>query len=152
MHVGNIVNFVIVHFMQVLFLSYYHQYCKSAMWPLLHWIAVVKKELSWNPKILIYQSIFVPPFKYGHELWGVTRGMRSCTEAAKMIFLVWWLCLVLKIVGDIQRELAVKRSQLRWYKPLIKMPPEHIICRFLSSSKGDSHWGRPRGITYLIWP
>ncbi|KAK3569663.1 hypothetical protein QTP86_002629 [Hemibagrus guttatus] len=34
---------------------------------------VMKKELSWKAKLLIYQSIYVPTLTYGHELWVMTK-------------------------------------------------------------------------------
>ncbi|KAK3509140.1 hypothetical protein QTP70_020251 [Hemibagrus guttatus] len=48
---------------------------------------VVKKELSRKVKLLIYQSIYVPTLTYGHELWVMTKRIRSQTQAAEMSFL-----------------------------------------------------------------
>ena len=38
---------------------------------------VVKRELSQKAKLSIYKSIYVPTLTYGHELWVVTKIMRS---------------------------------------------------------------------------
>ncbi|KAK3536250.1 hypothetical protein QTP86_000153 [Hemibagrus guttatus] len=48
---------------------------------------VVKKELSQKAKLSIYQSIYVPTLTYGHELWVMTKRVRSQIQAAKMSFL-----------------------------------------------------------------
>ena len=45
---------------------------------------VVKRELSQRAKLSIYRSIYVPTLTYGHELWVVTKRMRSQIQAAQM--------------------------------------------------------------------
>lgn len=42
--------------------------CSSAVMQTLHWSAVVKTELSQTAKLLIYQSVFVPPLICGYKL------------------------------------------------------------------------------------
>ncbi|KAK3554499.1 hypothetical protein QTP70_024405, partial [Hemibagrus guttatus] len=48
---------------------------------------VVKKELSRKAKLSIYQSVYVPTLTYGHELWVMTKRIRSRIQAAEMSFL-----------------------------------------------------------------
>lgn len=48
---------------------------------------IMKKELSWKAKLLIYRSIYVPILTCGHELWAKTKRIRSQIEAAEMSFL-----------------------------------------------------------------
>ncbi|KAK3574287.1 hypothetical protein QTP86_004367 [Hemibagrus guttatus] len=48
---------------------------------------VVKKELSRKAKLSIYQSIYVPTLTYGHELWVMTKRVRSRIQVAEMSFL-----------------------------------------------------------------
>ena len=47
----------------------------------------VKRKLSRKAKLSIYRSIFGPTLTYGHELWEVTKRMRSQVQAAEMNFL-----------------------------------------------------------------
>ena len=53
----------------------------------LHGSVVVKRELSRKAKLSNYQSIFVPAFTYGHELWVVTERTRSRVQVVEMSFL-----------------------------------------------------------------
>ncbi len=55
----------------------------SAVMRLMYRSVVVKKELSCKAKLSIYQSIYVPPLTYGHELWWT----RSRIQAAEISFL-----------------------------------------------------------------
>ncbi|KAK3526001.1 hypothetical protein QTP70_011802 [Hemibagrus guttatus] len=48
---------------------------------------VVKKELSRKAKLSIYQSIYAPTLTYGHELWVMTKRVRSRIQATEMSFL-----------------------------------------------------------------
>ncbi len=48
---------------------------------------VIKRELSQKGKLLIDQSIYVLTLTYGHELWVVTKRMKSWIQAAEMRFL-----------------------------------------------------------------
>ena len=97
---------------------------------------VVKKELSQKARLSIYQSIFVPTLTYGHELWVVTERMRSRIQAAEMSFLRRVAGRTLRDrvrSSDTQEELGVEplllhieRSQLRWFRDLVRMPPGHL--------------------------
>ncbi|KAK0152855.1 LINE-1 reverse transcriptase [Merluccius polli] len=59
----------------------------SAVMRTLHGSVVVKRELSRNAKLSIYQSIYIPALTYGHELWVMTERTRSRVQAAEMSFL-----------------------------------------------------------------
>ncbi len=113
----------------------------------LYWTVVVKKELSRKAKLSIYQSIHVPTRTYGHELWVVSKRMRSRIQAAKISFLCGVSGLHLRDrvrSSDIRRELGVeplflrvKRNQLKWFGHLIRMPPGRIPL--------EVFWARPTG-------
>ncbi|KAK3561994.1 hypothetical protein QTP86_023347, partial [Hemibagrus guttatus] len=47
----------------------------------------LQNELSRKAKLSIYQSIYVPTLTYGHELWVMTKRVRSRIQAAEMSFL-----------------------------------------------------------------
>ena len=47
---------------------------------------VEKRELSQKAKLSIYWSIFVPTLTYGHEIWVVSKRMRSWIQVAEMGF------------------------------------------------------------------
>ncbi len=109
----------------------------------------------------------VPTLTYGHKLWVVTERMRLWIQAAKMSF----LC---KVAGlslsdgvrslDIRRELRVeplllhiKRSQLRWFRHLARVPPGRLPLEvFRARPTGRRPQGRPRThwrdyISHLAW-
>ena len=48
---------------------------------------VVKRELSQKTKLSIYRSIYVPTLTHGHEIWVVTKRIRSQIHATEMSFL-----------------------------------------------------------------
>ncbi len=135
----------------------------AEMWALYQTI-VVKRELSQKAKLSIYQLIYVPTPTCGHELWVVTERMRSQMQGAEMSFLhrVSGLCFRDKVrSSDTWRELGVeplllrvKRSQLRWFRQVIRILLEAFLWRFSGHVQlvGDprldpKHAG---GITYLI--
>jgi len=104
---------------------------------------------------------------YGHKLWVVTERTRSRIQAAKMSFLRRVAGLSLKDrvrSSDIRRELRVellllpvKRSQLRWFGHLIRMPPGRLPLEvFRARPNGRRPWGRHRTrwrdyISHLAW-
>lgn len=59
----------------------------SAVMTVSYWTIEVKRESSHKAKHSIYQSIYVLPLIYGHELWVVTERMRFWIQEAKMSFL-----------------------------------------------------------------
>ena len=97
---------------------------------------VVKRELSQKTKLSIYRSIYVPTLTYGHELWVVTERTRSRIQASKMSFLHRGIRLSLRdrvssldLQDRLRAELLllhVQRSQLRWFRHLIRMPPGRL--------------------------
>ncbi|KAK3561961.1 hypothetical protein QTP86_019076, partial [Hemibagrus guttatus] len=97
---------------------------------------VVKKELSREAKLSIYQTIYVPTLTYGHELWVMTERVRSRIQAAEMSFLrrvaghslrdrvrssVTWEKLGVELL-----LLHIERGQLRWLGHLFRMPPGRL--------------------------
>ncbi len=79
---------------------------------------VVKREMSWKGKLLIYQSIYVPTLTYGHELWVVTERMRLQIQTAEISFLRRVAGLSLREGEELRLGvepplLRVERSQMR---------------------------------------
>ena len=48
---------------------------------------VIKRELWSTTRLLLFKSVFVPIFTYGHESWVMTERMLSQVQAAEMGFL-----------------------------------------------------------------
>ena len=48
--------------------------------------SVGKRELNQKAKLLIYRSMYVQTLTYGHELWVVTKRIRSQIQAADFSF------------------------------------------------------------------
>ncbi|KAK3515996.1 hypothetical protein QTP70_000711 [Hemibagrus guttatus] len=120
-----------------------------------YWSVVVKKELSRKTKLSIYQSIYVPTFTYGHELWVMTERVRSQIEAAEMSFLrrVAGHSLRDRVRSSVTREelgvepllLHIEKGQLRWLRHLFRMPPGRLpgeVFRACPTRKRPQ--GRPR--------
>ena len=83
----------------------------------------MKEELSQKAKLSIYWSTYVPILTYGHDLWVVTKRMRSRIQAAEN-----GLSLRDGVRGSVIREgLGVEplllRIELRWLGHLVRMPP-----------------------------
>ncbi|KAK3516227.1 hypothetical protein QTP70_006372 [Hemibagrus guttatus] len=115
---------------------------------------VVKKELSRKAKLSIYQSIYVPTLTYGHELWVMTKRIRSRLQSAEMSFLrrVAGCSLRDRVRSSVTREepllLYIERGQLRWLGHLFRMPPGRLpgeVFRACPSRK------RPRGRPRTRW-
>uniref|UniRef100_A0A669C5T3 Reverse transcriptase domain-containing protein n=1 Tax=Oreochromis niloticus TaxID=8128 RepID=A0A669C5T3_ORENI len=106
---------------------------------------VVKRKLSVKAKLSIYWSIYVPTLTYGHELWVVTERTRLRIQATEMGFLrrVAGLSLGDRVRSSAIREglrvepllLHIKRSQLRWFEHLTRMPPGRLL--------GEVFWACP---------
>ncbi|KAK3558815.1 hypothetical protein QTP86_028745, partial [Hemibagrus guttatus] len=116
---------------------------------------VVKKELSRKAKLSIYQSIYVPTLTYGHELWVMTKRVRSRIQAAEMSFLrsVAGRSLRDKVRSSVTWEelgvepllLHIERGQLRWLRHLFRMPPGRLSGEaFRACPTGKRPRGRPR--------
>ncbi|XP_018538853.1 uncharacterized protein LOC108887791 [Lates calcarifer] len=139
----------------------------SAVMRSLYWTTVVKRERSRKAKLSIYQSIYVLTLTYGHKIWVVTERRRLRIQAAEMSFLqrVSGLSLRDRVRSlDIQRELGVEplllrveRSQLRWFRHLVRMPPRRLPLEiFQAHPTGKRPWGRPRTswrdyVSLLAW-
>ncbi|XP_061735811.1 si:dkey-100n23.5 isoform X4 [Nerophis ophidion] len=116
---------------------------------------VVKKELSRKAKLSIYRSIYVPILTYGHELWVMTERIRSRVQAAEISFLRRVAGLSLRdrvrssaIRGELKVKpllLHIKRSQMRWFGHLVRMPPVRLPSEvFRARPTGRRPRGRPR--------
>ncbi|KAK3550483.1 hypothetical protein QTP86_030724 [Hemibagrus guttatus] len=117
---------------------------------------VVKKELSRQAKLSIYQSIYVPTLTYGHELWVMTERVRSRIQAAEMSFLRRVAGCSLRdkrVRSSVTREelgvepllLHIERGQLRWLGHLFRMPPGRLPGEvFRACPTGKRPRGRPR--------
>ena len=53
----------------------------------LHYLVVMKRELSKKAKLSIFKTVFVPIFTYGDESCVMTERVRSQVEASEMRFL-----------------------------------------------------------------
>ncbi|KAK3532990.1 hypothetical protein QTP70_006197 [Hemibagrus guttatus] len=116
---------------------------------------VVKKELSRKAKLSIYQSIYIHTFTYGHELWVMTKRVRSRIQVAEMSFLrrVAVRSLRDRVRSSVTREelgvepllLHIERGQLRWLGHLFRMPPGRLPGEvFRACPTGKRPRGRPR--------
>lgn len=94
--------------------------------------------LSQKTKISIYWSIYVPTLTYGHELTVVIdRTKIAKTYSTKLVSLQG---------GRTQfySSIHVERSQLRWFRHLVRMPPRFHL--------GEVFWACPSGIRLQSWP
>ena len=61
----------------------------SAVLRVLHYLVVMKPELSKKAKLSIFKTVFVSILTYGHESWVMTKRMRSqLVQASEMRFLL----------------------------------------------------------------
>ncbi|KAK3506093.1 hypothetical protein QTP70_018234, partial [Hemibagrus guttatus] len=139
----------------------------AAVMRFMYWSVVVKKELSQKAKLSIYQSIYVPTLTYGHELWVMTKRVRSRIQAAKMSFLrrVAGRFLRDRVRSSVTREelgveplfLHIERGLLRWLGHLFQMPPRCLPGEvFRACPTGKRPRGRPRThwrdhVSRLVW-
>ncbi|KAK3550660.1 hypothetical protein QTP70_002363 [Hemibagrus guttatus] len=114
---------------------------------------VVKKELSRNAKLSIYQSIYVPTLTYGHELWVMTESLRSRIQVAEMSFLR-------RVAGRSLRDRvrsSVTREELGVEPLLLHIKGAVEVARAsVSDASRTSPWGcptgkRPRGRPRTRW-
>ena len=108
----------------------------SAILRALHYSVVMKQELSKKPKVLIFQTVFVPIFTYGHECWVMTERMQSKVQASEMKFLqrIEEVTLFNKVRSSEIRKtlnlepllLRIERSQLRWFNHVSRIPQERL--------------------------
>ena len=124
----------------------------------LHRSIVVRRELSRKVKLLIYRSIYVPTFTYGHEIWVMTERKRSRIQVAEMDFLyrVAGHSLRNGVRSSVTREelgvelllLHIERSQLRWLGHLYRMPPGRLPREVFLACPTVR---RPRGRPWTHW-
>ncbi|KAK3538434.1 hypothetical protein QTP86_002334, partial [Hemibagrus guttatus] len=128
---------------------------------------VVKKELSRKAKLSIYQSIYVPTLTYGHELWVMTKRVRSRIQVAEMSFRLRVAVRSFRdrVRSSVTREelgvepllLHIERGQLRWLGHLFRMPPGCLPGEvFRACPTGKRPRGRPRThwrdyVSQLTW-
>ena len=115
----------------------------------------MKRELSKKAKLLIFKAVFVPILTYGHESWVMTERMRSQVQASKMRFLrrIEEVTLFNKVRSSEIRKslnikallLRIKKSQLRWFGHVSRMPQERLPEQALhAKANGRRPVGRPR--------
>ena len=121
----------------------------------LHYSIVMKRELSKKAKLSIFKADFVPILTYGHESWRMTERGRSQMQASKMRFLqkIEGVTLFNKVRSSEIRKslniepllLRIKRSQLRWFGHVSRMPPERLPKQaLLAKANGRRPLRRPR--------
>ena len=117
----------------------------------------MKRKLSKTAKLSIFKAVFVPILTYGHESWRMTERGRSQVQASEMRFLqkIEGVTLFNKVrSSEIQKSLnieplllRIKRSQLRWFGHVSRMPPERLPKQaLLAKANGRKPLGRPRTI------
>ena len=107
----------------------------------LHYLFVLKRELSKKAKLSICKTVFVPILTYGHESWITTKRVRSQVQASEMRFLrkIEAVTLFDKVhSSEIRKSLNIKpllllieRSQLKWFDNVSRMPQERLPTQAL---------------------
>ena len=106
----------------------------------LHYLVVVKRELSKKAKLSIFETVFVPILTYGNEFWVMTERVRSQVQASEMRFLrriegvtLQYLTECVLRSSEIQKSqkieqllLRIERSQLRWFGHVRRMLLERL--------------------------
>ena len=106
----------------------------------LHYLVVVKRELSKKAKLSIFETVFVPILTYGNESWVMTERVRSQEQASEMRFLrriegvtLQYLTGCVLRSSEIQKSqnieqllLRIERSQLRWFGHVRRMLLERL--------------------------
>ena len=103
----------------------------------------------------MYKSLYYPTLTYGHESWVLTDRMRSRVQAAVMRYLrrVAGVHRIDKVSNSTNRQklniaqllLKVKRSQLRWFGHVLRMPQNRLVYQVHSAQPtGSRPRGRPR--------
>ena len=127
----------------------------SAVMRALHYAVVMKRELTKKAKLSVFKAVFVPILTYGHESWVMTEWMRSQVQASEMRFLrrIEGVTLFKKVRSSEIRKslnieqllLRIKRSQLRWFGHVSRMPQEKLPKQaLLAKANGRRPVGRPR--------
>ena len=124
----------------------------------LHHSVVLKRELSRKAKPAVYKLVFVPILTYGHKSLVMTERVRSQIQASEMRFLrkIKGVMMFDKHRNTAIREsfhiesllLRIKRSQLRWFGHVSKMPHERLPKQALYAKMS---WKRPVGRPRTRW-
>ena len=103
----------------------------NAVMRALHYLVVMKGELSKKAKLSIFKTVFCPILTYGHESWVMTEREWSQVQASKMKFLrrIEGVTLFKKVCSSETRKslnieqllLQIERSQLRWFGHVSRM-------------------------------
>ena len=108
----------------------------SAVTQTLHHTVELKLELLRKAKSSVFKSMFVPILSHGHEFWVTTEKMQSQMHEYKMRFLQKFVKVT--IFGKLRNTaiqkslniesllLRMKRSQLRWFGHVSRMPQERL--------------------------
>ena len=127
----------------------------SAVMRVLHHSDVLERELSRKVKLSVFKSTFVPILNYGHESWVMTERVRSPMQGSKMRFLqkIKVVTMFDKHRNTTIREsldiesllLRIKRSQLRWFGLVSRMPHKRLPKQTLRAKvNGKRPVGRSR--------
>ena len=97
----------------------------SAVMRALHYLVVMKRELSKKAKLSIFKPVFVLILTYGYESWVMTERVRSQMRTSEMRFSqsIQGVTLFTKVRSfETQKSLNInpfllrlERSQLRWF-------------------------------------
>ena len=123
------------------------------MWAL-HYSVVTKRELSKKAKLSIFKTVFVPILTFGHASWVMTGRVRSQVQASEMSFLrrIERVALLSKVCSSKIRKsvniepllLRIKRSELRWFGHVSRMPQKRLPEQaLLAKANGRRPIGRP---------
>ena len=109
----------------------------SAVMRALHHL-LSKQELSRKAKLLVFKSIFVPIFIYGHKSWVMTKKAQSQMPVSKMRFLQKIKGVTLfdehcntAILQSLYIELLllrIERSLIRWFGHVSRTSRKNFIC------------------------
>ena len=127
----------------------------SAVMRVLHYSVVMKRELSKKVRLSVFNTVFVPILTYGNESWVMTERMQSQEQAFKMKFFrrIEGVILFNKVRSSEIRKslniepllLRIKRSQLRWFGHVSRMPQERLPKQvLLAKANGRKLVGRPK--------
>ena len=114
----------------------------------------MKRELSKKTKLSIFKAVFVPILTYDHESWVMIEEVRSQVQASEMRFFrrIEGVTLFNKVRSSEIRKslnvepllLRIKRSQLRWFGHVSRMPQERLPKQaLLAKANGKRPVGRP---------
>ena len=102
----------------------------------LHYLVIMKRELSEKAKLSIFKIVFVPILTYGLESWVMIKRGRSKVQASEMRFLrrIEGVTLFNKVRSSEIRKslniepllLRIERSPLRWPGYVNRMPQKRL--------------------------